>query len=75
MKINLLLLIALNTLLTYSQMALPINFEEGQVTLHKELKLLSYLISMVEKLFKLDAKTMFSSQELINRFLVIILIE
>jgi hypothetical protein len=32
MKINLLLLIALNTLLTYSQMALPINFEEGQVT-------------------------------------------
>ena len=32
MKINFLLLIALNTLLTYSQMALPINFEEGQVT-------------------------------------------
>ena len=32
MKTNFLLLIALNTLLTYSQMALPINFEEGQVT-------------------------------------------
>ena len=32
MKNHLLLLLALNTLLTYSQMALPINFEDGQVS-------------------------------------------
>ncbi|MDB9712750.1 T9SS type A sorting domain-containing protein [Flavobacteriaceae bacterium] len=32
MKNHILLILAFNTLLTYSQMALPINFEEGQVT-------------------------------------------
>jgi len=32
MKTNILLLVVLNTLLSYSQMALPINFEESQVT-------------------------------------------
>ena len=32
MKNYLLIIVALNTLLTYSQMALPINFEDGQVT-------------------------------------------
>ena len=32
MKNYILLIVALNTLLSYSQMALPINFEEGQVT-------------------------------------------
>jgi len=32
MKNYFLLILALNTLLTYSQMALPINFEDGQVS-------------------------------------------
>ena len=32
MKNYILLIVALNTLLTYSQMVLPINFEDGQVT-------------------------------------------